>query len=74
MVDVVRFVKHAQDLGYSLSDVEDLPPLADGRAASCAQARAIGRALPTWTAGSLSSTGSATAWPRGVSCAGGRAP
>ena len=40
-VGLVRFVKHAQDLGYSLSDVEQLVQLADGGAASCAQARAI---------------------------------
>jgi MerR family mercuric resistance operon transcriptional regulator len=40
-VNLVRFIKHAQDLGYSLTDVEDLLQLADGGAASCAQARAI---------------------------------
>lgn len=40
-VGLVRFVKHAQDLGYSLTDVEQLLRLADGGAASCSQARAI---------------------------------
>ncbi|MGH3444743.1 MAG: MerR family transcriptional regulator [Nocardioidaceae bacterium] len=40
-VNLVRFIKHAQDLGYSLTDVEDLLQLADGGAASCAEARAI---------------------------------
>lgn len=40
-VGLVRFVKHAQDLGYSLTDVEQLLQLADGGAASCAQARTI---------------------------------
>lgn len=40
-VGLVRFVKHAQALGYSLTDVEQLVQLADGGAASCAQARSI---------------------------------
>jgi DNA-binding transcriptional MerR regulator len=40
-VNLVRFVKHAQDLGYSLTDVEQLLQLADSGAASCAEARAI---------------------------------
>ena len=40
-VNLVRFVRHAQDLGYSLTDVEDLLRLADGGAASCAEARAV---------------------------------
>lgn len=40
-VNLVRVVKHAQDLGYSLNDVEALLQLADGGAASCAEARAI---------------------------------
>lgn len=40
-VGLVRFVKHARELGYSLTDVEQLLRLADGGAASCAQARAI---------------------------------
>lgn len=40
-VNLVRFIKHAQDLGYSLTDVEGLLQAADGGAASCAQARAI---------------------------------
>jgi len=40
-VNLVRFIKHAQELGYSLTEVEDLLQLADGGAASCARARAI---------------------------------
>lgn len=40
-VNLVRFIKHAQDLGYSLTDLEHLLRLADGGAASCAEARAI---------------------------------
>lgn len=40
-VSLVRFVKHAQDLGYALSDIEGLLQLADGGASSCAEARAI---------------------------------
>lgn len=40
-VSLVRFVKHAQDLGYSLGDIERLLQLADGGAPSCAKARAI---------------------------------
>lgn len=40
-VNLVRFIKHAQELGYSLTDLEHLLRLADGGAASCAEARAI---------------------------------
>jgi DNA-binding transcriptional MerR regulator len=40
-VNQVRFVKRSQELGYSLADIEHLLRLADGGAASCAQARAI---------------------------------
>ncbi|GAA1567876.1 hypothetical protein GCM10009742_07270 [Kribbella karoonensis] len=40
-VNLVRFVKRSQDLGYSLTDIEHLLHLADGGAASCAEARAI---------------------------------
>lgn len=40
-VNLVRFIKHAQDLGYSLRDIEHLLQLADSGAASCAEARAI---------------------------------
>lgn len=51
-VDLVWFIKHAQDLGYSLSDVEGLLQLADGGAASCVcsgpchHCRACGRPGP----------------------------
>ncbi|NUR25340.1 MAG: MerR family DNA-binding protein, partial [Catenulispora sp.] len=40
-VNLVRFIKRYQDLGYSLADIEHLLHLADSRAASCAEARAI---------------------------------
>lgn len=40
-VNLVRFIKQAQDLGFALADVEGLLRLADGGEASCAQARAI---------------------------------
>lgn len=40
-VNLVRFVKRCQELGYSLTDIEHLLQLADSGAASCADARAV---------------------------------
>lgn len=40
-VRVVRFVKRAQQLGFTLDDIEDLLHLADGGPASCEEARAM---------------------------------
>lgn len=40
-VNLVRFVKRSQELGYSLADIEHLLRLADSGAGSCAEARAI---------------------------------
>ena len=42
-VRVVRFVKHAQRLGFTLDDIEDLLHLADGGPDSCQEARAMAR-------------------------------
>jgi Hg(II)-responsive transcriptional regulator len=43
-VRVVRFVKHAQQLGFTLDDIEDLLHLAGGGPDSCREARAMARA------------------------------
>ena len=43
-VRVVRFVKRAQQLGFTLDDIEDLLHLADGGPASCEEARTMARA------------------------------
>lgn len=40
-VNLVRFIKHAQDVGFALTDVEGLLRLPDGGEESCARARAI---------------------------------
>ncbi len=40
-VNLVRFVKHHQEFGYSLKDIEQLLELVDSGAASCAEARAV---------------------------------
>ena len=40
---VVRFVKRAQQLGFTLDDIEDLLHLADGGPASCEEARTMAR-------------------------------
>jgi Hg(II)-responsive transcriptional regulator len=40
-VRVVRFVKRAQQLGFTLDDIEDLLHLAEGGPASCDEARAM---------------------------------
>ncbi len=40
-VRVVRFVKRAQELGFTLDDIEDLLHLAQGRPASCEEARTM---------------------------------
>ena len=42
-VRVVRFVKRAQQLGFTLDDIEDLLHLADGGPASCDEARTMAR-------------------------------
>jgi DNA-binding transcriptional MerR regulator len=42
-VRVVRFVKRAQQLGFTLDDIEDLLHLADGGLASCEEARTMAR-------------------------------
>jgi MerR family transcriptional regulator, mercuric resistance operon regulatory protein len=43
-VRVVRFVKRAQQLGFTLDDIEELLHLADGGPASCDEAKAMARA------------------------------
>jgi DNA-binding transcriptional MerR regulator len=40
-VRVVRFVKHAQQLGFTLDDIEELLHLSEGGPASCDEARAM---------------------------------
>jgi MerR family transcriptional regulator, mercuric resistance operon regulatory protein len=42
-VRVVRFVKRAQQLGFTLDDIEQLLHLADGGPASCEEAMAMAR-------------------------------
>ena len=42
-VRVVRFVKRAQQLGFTLDDIEELLHLAQGGPASCDEARAMAR-------------------------------
>ena len=42
-VRVVRFVKRAQQLGFTLNDIEELLHLAEGGPASCEEARAMAR-------------------------------
>ena len=42
-VRVVRFVKRAQQLGFTLNDIEDLLHLADGGPASCEEAKTMAR-------------------------------
>ena len=42
-VRVVRFIKRAQQLGFTLDDIEDLLHLADGGPASCEEARTMAR-------------------------------
>jgi MerR family transcriptional regulator, mercuric resistance operon regulatory protein len=42
-VRVVRFVKRAQQLGFTLDDIDDLLHLADGGPASCDAARTMAR-------------------------------
>ena len=42
-VRVVRFVKRAQQLGFTLDDIEDLLHLAHGGPASCEEARTMAR-------------------------------
>ena len=42
-VRVARFVKRAQQLGFTLDDIEDLLHLADGGPASCDEARTMAR-------------------------------
>jgi Hg(II)-responsive transcriptional regulator len=40
-VRVVRFIKHAQELGFTLADVDELLRLAAGEPGSCAAVRSI---------------------------------
>lgn len=40
-VGVLRFIKRAQEMGFSLADVDSLLHLTDTRAGSCARARAV---------------------------------
>ena len=42
-VRVVRFIKRAQQLGFTLDDMEDLLHLADGGPDSCQEAKAMAR-------------------------------
>jgi MerR family mercuric resistance operon transcriptional regulator len=42
-VRVVRFVKRAQQLGFTLDDIEELLHLADGGPASCDEAKTMAR-------------------------------
>ena len=40
-VRVVRFIKRAQELGFTLSDIEELLRLAEGGPSSCREVRAL---------------------------------
>lgn len=44
VLDVLRFVKRAQELGFTLAEVADLLELADGDPESCQRARALAEA------------------------------
>lgn len=46
-VDTVRFVKRAQELGFSLDEIEELLHLADGGPDDCDTARALAEARVT---------------------------
>lgn len=43
-VQIVRFIKRAQQLGFTLDDIEELLRLAVGGPASCREVRALARA------------------------------
>jgi Hg(II)-responsive transcriptional regulator len=43
-VQIVRFIKRAQQLGFTLDDIEDLLRLAGGGPTSCREVRALARA------------------------------
>ena len=46
-VRLIRFIKRAQDLGFTLDEVEDLLRLRNNRGASCAQVKSAGQAKMT---------------------------
>ena len=43
-VRMIRFIKRAQELGFTLNEIEDLLRLRDNRRASCAEMKSAGRA------------------------------
>jgi Hg(II)-responsive transcriptional regulator len=46
-VRLIRFIKRAQDLGFTLDEVEDLLRLRNNRRASCARVKSAGQAKMT---------------------------
>jgi DNA-binding transcriptional MerR regulator len=63
VVGVVRFVKRSQELGFTLTEVEELLSLAEGGPDSCDRpGHWRRRTRPSWTAGSRICTGCARRW------------